>query len=486
MIELQRSSEVGLADQITLGIEALIERGELLEGARLPSVRQMAKRLSVSPFTVIAAYDKLVGRNILVARHGSGYYVTSRNQLIDLADIEGAAGDPSEAVGFAIQNLDAGQLSIKAGSGFLPEDWLSEVIPPALVVKVAKADSSLLLSAPAQGSVGLRRQLAERLQARGIAVVPGQIVTTIGASQAFDLLLRVLLRPGDTVAVEDPGYFVLFSQLQSYGLRLVSVPRQSDGPDLDALEEVVKSHRPKVFFTQTLLHNPTGSSTSAAKCHRLLLLAERLDFKIVEDDVSGDLAAEGVTRLAALDELRRVFYVGSFSKLLSPALRVGFIAVPRDAVEALVAKKILSMLGSPSFAEHIVEVVLSSGRFQRHTRLVRSRLVRFRQRAHALLNSAGVEITPPVSEGMFIWGRLPGMADPDEIVRKALADGILLARGSMFSPSGQYADHLRFNAAHSCEARLAEFLAKWSTRLSATAEVHTFRPAVAPALGRRA
>ncbi|MES3003819.1 MAG: PLP-dependent aminotransferase family protein [Pseudomonadota bacterium] len=484
MIELDRTSAVGLADQIAAALMGLIERGELLGGARLPSVRQMAKRLSVSPFTVIAAYDKLVAKNSLVARHGSGYYVAARNQLMELSEIESTQGNPSEAVGFTLQSLDAGHTAIKAGSGFLPQQWLAEVVPPALVSRVARAQFALTLPAPAQGLTGLRRQLAERLQGWGVAAVAGQVVTTLGASHAFDLIVRSVLQPGDTVAVEDPGYLVLLSQLKSHGLRLVAIPRLADGPDLDALEEAARLHKPKLFFTQTLLHNPTGTSTSAARCHKLLLMAERLDFRIVEDDALGDLAADGVTRLAALDELRRVFYVGSFTKLLSPALRVGYVAVPRDCVDKLVEEKILSVLGTPSFTERVVEEVLASGRYQRHTKQVRSQLRRFRQRAHAMLQGAGVEIARPVSEGLFIWGRVPGLEAPDELVKRALGEGILLAKGSMFSPTGSHADFLRFNAAHCCEARLADFLRSALTPRQPAPVARLPRPASQPVSAR--
>src|SRR5207249_9938898 len=169
--------------------------------------------------------------------------------------------------------------------------------------------NALIEPSPPQGSIGLLRQLSERLRSAGIFAAPAQIVTTIGASQALDLLLRALMRPGDAVVVEDPGYVFFSAQARAMNLKLLPVPRHPDGPDLDAFEDSVNVHRPKLFITQTLLHNPTGGSTSAAKCHRLLLLAERHGFSIVEDDIHGDIAAAGATRLAQLDAFNRVFYV---------------------------------------------------------------------------------------------------------------------------------------------------------------------------------
>lgn len=460
VIDLQRDSGHPLAEQIARKLLDLIHKGELLEGGKLPSVRQLAGRLSVSVFTVVAAYDKLVARNSIVAKHGSGYFVAQRQRLAELADIEGGVSDPSEAIGFAMQSLDGKGLTIRAGAGFFPQDWLADVVPPSLVTRVIKTANPLVAPGPAQGSIGLRRQLSERLRGAGISAVPGQIITTFGATHAFDILIRTFMRPGDSLVVEDPGYPILHSQLKSHDLRLMPIARQADGPDLDALEETVRTCRPKLVFTQTLLHNPTSSTTSPAKCHRLLALAERYDFDIVEDDVAGDLARDGAMRIAKLDDLRRVHYVSSFSKLLSPSLRVGFMAVPRAAVSQLVNRKVLSVLGSPSFAEAIVEAVLESGRFVRHVQQVRARLLRYRQRAHRLLGECGVEVGHAVADGAFIWGRLPGLRNVDAVVRAALDEGVLLAKGSMFSPTGRCTEYLRFNAAHTVDPRLGTVLRK--------------------------
>lgn len=477
MIELVRQGGPALAEQIASGIAALVQRGALADGARLPSVRQMAERLEVSAFTVIAGYDKLVARHLLVSRPGAGYFVVGPRAARDAGgDFASMAGDPADPLGFAMQAIEGAAAGLRSSSGFLPEEWLADVVPAGLLARVAKGRNAMRAPAPVQGSLGLRRQLADRLQSHGIPASPGQIITTIGASHAFDLLLRTLLRPGDTVAVEDPGYMVLFAQIRALDLHLVPVPRRQDGPDLDALEDVVKAHRPKIFFTQTLLQNPTGGSTSAAKCHRLLLLAERHGFDIVEDDVYGDIAGPGATRLAALDELRRVYHVSSFTKLLSPALRVGYMAVPRSAVDRLVAQKVLGVIASPGLTEALVEAVLDSGRYQRHTHQLRGKFALFRQRAQLQLAEAGIELGEPGAEGMFIWGRLPGLTDADALVREALAAGILLAKGSMFSPSGGCADHLRFNVAHSCDPALAEFLTRARRqRTGAGAEVLPFR-----------
>ncbi|MEP6885611.1 MAG: PLP-dependent aminotransferase family protein [Gammaproteobacteria bacterium] len=473
MIELDRTGRP-LTAQIADRLAALIQTGQLGAGSRLPSVRQMAARLKVSTFTVIAGYDRLIARNLIEARAGAGYFVIGAAKP-QAADLSAALADPVDAVGFALQALDSSGAEVRSGSGFLPESWLADVVPAALVARVAKTRNALQGSAPAQGHVGLRRQLSDHLAGVGIAANPAQIITTIGATQALDLLLRTLLQAGDSLIVEDPGYLFYSAQARALDLNLVPVPRLADGPDLAAFDEALKSFKPKAFVTQTLLHNPTGSTTSAANCHRLLSLAESHGLAVIEDDVYGSIAPKGATRLAQLDGLRHTYYVGSFSKLLSPALRVGFMAVPREAVDRVVGQKILSVLATPSFGEVIVEAVLDSGRYLRHTQQVSGKLAQHRQRAQALLADAGVTLTP--ADGMFLWGRFEPMKDSDNLVRRALEAGILLAKGSLFSPTGSYTDYLRFNVAHSCDVRLGQFL-RDAAPLQPKAEVRYLRPRI--------
>ena len=250
----------------------------------------------------------------------------------------------------------------------------------------------------------LREHIAARLVQNGIAASAANIVTTAGASQAFDLLARILLSPGDAVLVESPGYFVLFAQLRAHHVRLIPVPRTAAGPDLAALEAACQAHRPRVFFMQTLLHNPTGSSTEPAHCHRILSLAEQFGFAIVEDDVYGDLHEGPAVRLAQIDGLRHVIYVDSFSKLIGPALRVGYVAASGALIAQLVERKVLSVLSGSALLESFVSEVLDGGRYKRHVERMRGRLARMRREAHAALESAGIGFEGPLGEGMFLCG----------------------------------------------------------------------------------
>jgi DNA-binding transcriptional MocR family regulator len=459
MFELSRDSAVPLVDQICERLAQLVHHGQLSPGTRLPSIRKFARQVNASPFTVVDAYDRLVARGVIEARAGRGFFVTQRRLSAPLVAIEALSDPGSDALALAQQGLGNSADIVAAGAGFLPENWLLEVGSSAVLTRLARSRRlQPWLPCPPQGLMELREQIATRLVQHGIAAGAANIVTTYGASQAFDLLARILFAPGDAVLVEDPGYFVLFEQLRAHHVRLIPVPRHADGPDLAVLEAACRAHRPRAFFMQTLVHNPTGSSAQPAHCHRIVSLAEQFGFAVVEDDVYGDLYEGPAVRLAQIDGLRHVIYVGSYTKLIGPSLRVGFVAADAAVVSQLVQRKVLSVLSGATLLECFVSEVLDSGRYKRHVEQVRARLARMRRDARVALESAGVAFDGAAGEGIFLWGRVPDAAPVEELVRRGSERSILLARGSLFSPAQGCAQWLRFNVAHSNSPRLVQFL----------------------------
>jgi len=459
MFELARNSNVPLVDQICERVTQLVRHGQLSAGTRLPSIRKLARQLGASPFTVVDAYDRLVARGVIESRAGRGFFVTPRRLSAPFVAIEALEDPGSDALALARLCMANSADIVAAGSGFLPENWVLEISGSGVLARLARGRRSQpWLPCPPQGLPELREQIATRLVQHGIAAGAANIVTTYGASQAFDLLARILLAPGDAVLVEDPGYFVLFEQLRAHHVRLIPVPRGADGPDLAALEAACRAHRPRAFFMQTLLHNPTGSSADPAHCHRIVSLAEQYGFAVVEDDVYGDLYQGPAVRLAQIDGLRHVIYVGSFSKLIGPALRVGFIAADAALVSQVIERKVLSVLSGSALLEGFVSEVLDGGRYKRHVEQTRARLARMRRDARLALESAGIEFEAAHGEGMFLWGRVPQAAPVDQLVRRAREHSILLARGALFSPVQNCVQWLRFNVTHSNSPPLIEFL----------------------------
>jgi DNA-binding transcriptional MocR family regulator len=459
MFDLSRDSAVPLVDQIATAVTAQVKAGQLPAGARLPSIRKLARLVGASPFTVVDAYDRLVARGVIEARAGRGFFVTTRQMPARLAAIEALPDPGSDVLALASVCLIEPENVIAAGSGFLPESWLLETSPAAMMRRISRGRRpAAFLPCPPQGVNELREQIAARLGQRGIPASPGQIMTTYGSSHAFDLLARLLLTPGDAVLVEDPGYFVLFEQLRTHHVRLIPVPRRPDGPDLAALEEACRAHRPRALFIQTLLHNPTGWNAQPASCHRVLSLAEQYGFAVVEDDVYGDLYEGPAVRLAQIDGFRHVIHLGSYTKLIGPALRVGFVAAEPGLIGRLVERKVLSVLSGSGLLECFVSEVLDSGRYNRHVQQVRARLARLRREVHAGLARAGIRFEPEGGEGIFLWGRIPDGHDAQELVRRGQERSILLAKGSLFSPQREPSPWLRFNVAHSARPQLMQFL----------------------------
>lgn len=461
MFSLQRGSGGTLTDQVCEGVRQQIESNRLLEGSRIPSVRKLAGKLGVSVFTISTAYERLVSQGVLLSRTGSGYYVAQRRHSSLAARArkeEMAISQPTEAISFVLNAADTERYDVPAGSGFLPGDWLENAIPPSVVGRLLRSEVTCSAPVSAQGLPMLREQLAIKLHNQGINADADQIVTTYGTTQAMSLICDLLIKPGDTIFVEDPGNMVQHLLLARTGANIVSVPRTVTGPNLDVLEELSRLHRPKLFFMQTLLQNPTGTSTTPALCYRLLSLAEKYDFHIVEDDVCGDMCVNKQLRLASMDDFQRVFYINSFAKVLSPALRVGYVVANPKFVTGLIERKVLSVLSGSSLQESLVGHVLQSGRYQTHLNLLYTKLLQARTGAEQALTAVGIEFDHQSLDGMFLWGRVREGVDVDKMVEDASRQRIFLSRGSMFSPTGSFARHLRFNAAYSSNPQLLAFL----------------------------
>lgn len=461
MFTLARDAAVPLTEQIVRQLAQRIDDGVLLPGARLPSVRQLAARLEVSVHTVLVALERLTGLGYVASRPGAGYFVLPRPGT--RAPGEGTAFAPPAALatttaGFTHQALSSDATLLQAGSGYLPRHWYEDAIAPATLARSLRESAEAAVVPPVAGLPALREQLAQRLARRQIPATAAQVVTTFGASQALQLAARVLAVPGDVVLVDDPGYFLLQGQLAALGLRVLGVPRDAEGPDLEAFAQLAAEYRPRAFFTQTLLHNPTGTNTSPARSHRLLNLAEAFDLVLVEDDVYGDLAGDAHVRLAQIDGLRRVVSVGSFSKVLSPSLRVGWLAAPAPLVQRVVELKLMDVLSGSTLEEALVAEVLRSGRFHRHVLRLRERLARSRAAAIAALARCGLRLDGAPGEGVFLWAGLPPGVDAEALVAAAQREGIVIAAGTLFSRRGEGRDRLRLNATVGTEPRLLAFL----------------------------
>ncbi len=470
---LARSAAQTLAEQLAGHYAARIRQRLLLPGARLPSVRESARRHRVSPSTVVAAYDQLLAQGLVEARRQRGFFVREAGALAPRGGAADTAGQPAPGTGLEPRAaprrpppVDAtalirGMFSVDdqhpaPGLGTLPPEWLDAgMLQTALrrVMTSAAADaqaSSYLSYGDPAGDPRLRDALARRLADFGVRAAPAQIVTANGATHALDIVARGLLAPGDPVLVDEPGWSVEFARLTQLGMRLLPVPRGVDGPDLAAMAALAQAHRPRLYVTCSVLHNPTGVSLGLSSAHQVLRLAEQHDFNIVEDDTYAYLAPAHAPRLAALDGLRRTIYVSGFAKILAPGWRVGFLAAPPELVDHLVDVKLLGTLTTPALLEQAVAVCLEQGWLRRHAERVTARVDAARTRSVKLALAAGCRFaTPPA--GLFGW--VDTGVDTERLATDMLDDGWLLAPGTVFHPDRQPSTLMRINFATTQDPR---------------------------------
>ncbi|MES2946159.1 MAG: PLP-dependent aminotransferase family protein [Pseudomonadota bacterium] len=456
-----------IAGALAASIERQISEGAFKAGEKLPSLRELADLHAYAKNTVVAAFELLVARGIVEPRRGSGYYVLEAAAPRAAEEEAGSLGRAMDIVWLMREQLkwEADQLSV--GDGFPPVEWLAGARLDKFHHKVVRTGLGALFRYGSRfGYEPLRHHLVRKLADLGIGAEARQIVLTHGANEAMDIVIRYFVPPGGTVLTDDPGYYPLFGKLKLASARIIGVPRLADGPDLEALEQLLITHRPRLFFTQSVGHNPTGSDISAAKAFRVLQLAEKYDLLLVENDPLADFKPMSMPRLSALDQLNRTIYIGSFSKSFSAALRVGFIACGADLASDLADLKALIHVSSSEYCERTVDVILSEGHYQRHLARLRDRITEATAKAVRLFEGVDGEIFARPPQTLYLWAALPGVADSLKLAQEMLSEKIVSAPGKIFcvDPS-QISKWSRFNVGAVMDPRFANQLHRILGRL---------------------
>lgn len=460
---LLKTASQSLTDQLSSRFADRIRTRLLAPGARLPSVRQCAQLQQVSPSTVVAAYDQLLAQGLVEARKNRGFFV--RETASVRPETDGAPADPHvppATTHLPRRPIDATALirgmfhkvsnKPQPGMGVFPPEWLESTFMPAAVRKVtstkALQEFSLQYGEPL-GDAGLRRALSNKLATLSVHAAPEHIITTVGATHALDIVSRTLLRAGDPVMVEEPGWAVEFARLSALGMRILPVPRRADGPDLAVMTRYCESHQPKLFVSVSVFHNPTGYCLSPGSAHRILQLATRHDFHIVEDDTYSHIAPEHATRLCALDGLQRTIHVSGFAKILAPNWRVGFLAAHPSLIEPLLDTKLLGTLTTPALLEKALALCMEQGQLRRHAERIKTRLAAARSRSVKLALAAGCTFAAEPA-GLFGW--VDTGVDTDALAQRMLDEGYLLAPGALFHAERKPSTLMRINFATTQDA----------------------------------
>ncbi len=451
-IRIDRAVPVPLARQIRSQLERLIREGILAPGVKFPASRELARELGVNRTTVSLAYDELVAEGLARAHVGQGTFVAvpeaksepARANLPSGLDWSGLFSKGSQlvevdlrrrALSSQVARSAAGLISFAGGmpdSGLFPTEAFRRVLNR--VIRTEGTD--LLQYYPVGGYAPLRQFLASHLLRFGVEARPEEVLIVNGSQQGLDLIARVLLDPGDFVAIEEPSYPRAIQVFRAFGAQLLPVPLGREGLRLDVLERVLARHAPKLVYCQPTAHNPTGLTLAPEGRHRLLALAARHRVPVVEDGFDGSLyfGERPPAALKAIDTSGLVIYIGTFSKMLFPGLRLGWLVAPRPLLERLEVAKQLSDLHTSPLIQAAVFHFCQQRLLERH--LARCAAEYGRRRAILLRSLAGrmpqgVTWTEPQG-GFSLLLSLPKGMDAGALLTRALERGVAFTPGSVF------------------------------------------------------
>ncbi|CAG0936409.1 2-aminoadipate transaminase [Thermoflexales bacterium] len=471
-LPLDRHSDIPLYRQIEGFLRQGILSGSFAPETRLPATRTLARDLGLNRLTVETAYAELQADGLIYTRSGSGTYVLPRFQPAPVAHTSSdlawprwhhaemrsvSAPTPDELLAAARQPHP---LSLANGTGD-PHLFPVKDFHKIMQTVIRRDGIAALEYGDPRGYAPLRRTIAHVLTSQGMAVHPDQILITSGSQQGLALVSQLLLKPGDEVLVETPTYAGALDLFRALNLSIVSVPLDAQGLQIERLEQRLQQRLIKLIYTMPTFQNPTGSCLSTPRRRQLLALADRYNVPILEDDFVGDLRYEGRAQpaLKALDPGGHVIYASTFSKMLMPGLRVGFLVATGPIYDRLVNFKRASDLATSNLIQRAVEAYVTIGRYQAHLR--RSCQI-YRQRRDAMLTSikrqlpASVQFNPPHG-GLFVWLRLPAGLSSSELLPLACEAGVAFAPGRDFFPADSVEDNgLRLNFATQQPADIEE------------------------------
>jgi GntR family transcriptional regulator/MocR family aminotransferase len=490
-IPLDRQSEIPLYKQIETYIRQGILSGSLVADTRLPASRQLARNLGVNRITVENAYAELEIEGLIYSRMGSGTYVLPTNPLLALPKDGSGAPWPlwqqSVELQFKTTNRKSSdEISMKPTRHPHPISFASGIgdahLFPAedfrkVLQTVMRRDGIAALDyGEPNGHAPLRETITHILASQGLQTRSENVLITAGSQQALSLVSQLLLKPGDVILVESPTYSGALDLFRALDFEVVGIPVDGQGMQVDGLEKLLQQHHPKLIYTIPNFHNPTGTCLSNPRRRQLIILADRYNIPILEDDFVGDLRYEGRTQpaLKALDPGGRVIYVSTFSKILMPGLRVGFLVAEGPIYDCLVNFKRVNDLATSTLVQRALEAYVTVGRYQSHLR--RSSQI-FRKRRDMMLSAiqrylpADVCLDPPQG-GMFIWLQLPEKLSSERLLSLAWEEGVTFAPGNGFFPDALDGKNwLRLNFVAQEQDKIEEGIKRLGTaiqRLSAT------------------
>ncbi|MBA6116704.1 GntR family transcriptional regulator MpaR [Pseudomonas sp. NC26] len=436
-------------------IAELIRSGVLGPGQRVPSVRYASQTHGVSPSTVFQAYYLLERRGLIRARPRSGYFVNAHaprqfKEPQALEPLSESTDVDVSALVFSILESIKDPNTVPFGSAFpSPELFPLQRLSRSLASASRAMDPRMVVTDLSPGNPQLRRQIALRYMVGGLMLPMEELLITNGALEALNLCLQAVTEPGDLVAIEAPAFYACLQVLERLKLKAVEIPvHPREGMDLGVLAQTLEKHPVKAVWCMTNFQNPVGASMPEAKKQALVELLQRHQVPLIEDDVYAELyySQQAPKPAKAFDTQGLVMHCGSFAKSLAPGYRIGWVAAGRFA-QKIERLKLMTSLCASMPAQAAIADYLQHGGYDRHLRKLRYALEG--QQANMLAAiarhfPAQTRVSQPAG-GYFLWLELPEQMDALKLFHMALAQGISIAPGPIFSPTRRFGNCIRLN-----------------------------------------
>jgi len=439
-ISLSKGNGRPLFMQLHEQIIARISAGELTAGARLPPVRRLAEQLGINHMKVAKAYKDLAKAGFVEGRAGGGTHVRAPYGTKRARGAEPAVAGPLLSERLYELAHAPGVIAFTTNHPE-PDSECTKEFETCLQSVIADGLSPYFINDSSNGRVSFRREIVEYLAQQGLVTTPEHVIVTSGAQQAIELVIRLLVPHGSPVIVERPTYYGVVNALRSAGARILEVPLESDGMDIDILEALLSRHRPRLIYTNPTFQNPTGMTTSIEKRRSILALARKHGVSILEDDQNPELRFAGapISSICALSEPDDdVFYVRGFGKVFLPGTRLGYVVTPARARRSLLGLKAQSDLHTNGIMQEAMARFLARKNYPKILERMK-RVYATKQRKLIATLSAGMPPGTLIGQpegGLNLWLTLPEGAEVSELYYRAVRRGVAFVAGEGF-----YASH---------------------------------------------
>ena len=404
-----------------------IINGRYLENEKLPSIRNLAKKYSVNNITIIKAYDTLENDRYIYKKRGSGIYVNNLNIKKNILEEE-----------ILMETFKYGKLELECEINFANSNPNGNYFPitkfkNCINFVIDRDQEKIFAYEDPKGYIELRNIVSKHLKVENILVSSENIQIISGAQQGIDLITKSLIHFGDKVIIEDPSYSGAITSFKRGGATIIDIPLLKDGIDINILEKTLEKENISYLYLMTNFHNPTGISYSDKKKLKILELAKKYNFFIIEDDSSSDLYYENKPySLKSIDRDEKVIYIKSYSRIFMPGLRLGFLIAPKDQLKYISFTKFHTDISTPGLIQRAFEHYLSSHSWQVHTKKLRSIYKEKFQIAYDLLKEIKhIELFSIPKGGLYFWIKLENFSS-EALFLKTLQKKVGILPGSIF------------------------------------------------------